>query len=269
MRLAVCVKQVPDSWAEKKMKGSLLDRAGVDAVLNDLDEYAVEAALRLIEEHSPTGAAGEESGHSLTIISMGTERATEAIRKALSMGADNAILISDAALTGSDSMTTASVLSRVISEKNFDIVFCGTESTDARMSVIPSMLAEHLGSAQLTFAGALAVEPSSKKITIERVTDLGIEKMESSFPAVVSVIEKINEPRYPSFKGIMAAKKKSIEVKTLNDLGVDPASVGSSGALSLVVDSSVRPPRQAGIKIVDEGNGGNDLAKFLSEKRFV
>jgi len=134
MKIAVCIKQVPDSWAEKKMAGGVLDRANVDAVLNDLDEYAVEEALRIVEANSPTKEAGEASGHSITLISMGPERATEAIRKALSMGADDAILISDPALAGSDALATSLVLSEVIKAGNYDLVICGTESTDARIS---------------------------------------------------------------------------------------------------------------------------------------
>lgn len=147
MKVAVCVKQVPDSWAEKKMVNGVLDREGVDAVLNDLDEYAVEEALRIVEAH---GGNEEGGAHSVTIISMGPERATEAIRKALSMGANDAILVSDAALAGSDALATSKVLAEVIKSGGFDLVLCGTESTDARMSVVPAMLAQRLGWAQLT-----------------------------------------------------------------------------------------------------------------------
>jgi len=161
MKIAVCIKQVPDSWAEKKMAGQVLDRANVDAVLNDLDEYAVEEALRIVEANSPTKEAGEASGHSITLISMGPERATEAIRKGLSMGADNAILISDASLAGSDALATSLVLSEVIKKENYDLVICGTESTDARMSVVPAMIAARLSWAQLTFAGKVKVDQLS------------------------------------------------------------------------------------------------------------
>jgi electron transfer flavoprotein beta subunit len=269
MKIAVCVKQVPDSWAEKKMSGGLLDRASVDAVLNDLDEYAVEEALRLVETNSATGSAGEGSGHTITIISMGPERATDAIRKALSMGADDAILISDPALAGSDAIATSLVLAKVITAGNFDLVLCGTESTDARMSVIPAMLAERLSYSQLTFAGSVSVSPESKKVSILRITDLGVEKMEAEFPVVVGVIEKINEPRYPSFKGIMAAKKKTIETKTIADLGIEVGTVGLASAWSIVKDSQSRPPRTAGIKVIDEGNAGNLLVDFLAEKRLI
>ena len=269
MKIAVCIKQVPDSWAEKKMIGGLLDRAGVDAVLNDLDEYAVEAALQLVEAHSPTGSSGEASGHSITLISMGPERTTEAIRKALSMGADGAILVTDAALAGSDALATSLVLSKVLARGGYDLIFCGTESTDARMSVVPAMLAERLQISQLTFASKVDAQPADSKVLIDRSTDDGVEKMEAPFPCVVSVVEKINEPRYPSFKGIMAAKKKSIAVMSLADLGIEAASVGNAASLSVVKDATARPPRATGIKVVDEGNGGNALVDFLIEKRVI
>ena len=261
MKIAVCVKQVPDSWAEKKMVNGVLDREGVDAVLNDLDEYAVEEALRIVEAH---GGNEEGDAHSVTIVSMGPERATEAIRKALSMGANDAILVSDAALAGSDALATSKVLAEVIKNGGFDLVICGTESTDARMSVVPAMLAQRLGWAQLTFASSVSVDPSANTVSITRTTEAGVDSMNAKFPAVISVVEKINEPRYPSFKGIMAAKKKTIDSRDLAAVGVSAES-----AWSLVADSAPRPPRAAGIKITDEGNGGNDLVKFLAEKKFI
>ena len=269
MKIAVCVKQVPDSWAEKKMVGGVLDRAGVDAVLNDLDEYAVEEAIKIVEAHSATGEAGEGSGHSITVISMGPERATEAIRKALSMGADDAIHIVDGALAGSDALATSLVLSQVISSGGFDLVVCGTESTDARMSVVPAMLAERLDWAQLTFANSVVVDPATSLVKIDRVTEIGVEKMEAKFPAVISVVEKINEPRYPSFKGIMAAKKKTITTQSLSDLGIGAELVGAQSAWSSVKDALPRPARGAGIKVEDVGNGGSDLVNFLAEKRVI
>jgi electron transfer flavoprotein beta subunit len=269
MKIAICIKQVPDSWAEKKMAAGVLDRASVDAVLNDLDEYAVEEALRIVEANSPTKEAGEGSGHSITLISMGPERATEAIRKALSMGADDAILISDPALAGSDALATSLVLSEVIKKGNYDLVLCGTESTDARMSVIPAMLAQRLAWAQLTFAGKVVVDPAASNVEIERVTDFGNQVMSAKLPVVLSVIEKINEPRYPSFKGIMAAKKKPITTMSLADTGIAAANVGSSAAWSSVKDALPRPPRGAGVKLTDEGQGGDKLVEFLVEKRLA
>jgi electron transfer flavoprotein beta subunit len=261
MKIAVCVKQVPDSWAEKKMVNGRLDREGVDAVLNDLDEYAVEEALRIVEAH---GGNEEGGANSVTIVSMGPERATEAIRKALSMGANDAILVSDAALAGSDALATSKVLAEVIKNGGFDLVICGTESTDARMSVVPAMLAQRLGWAQLTFASMVSVDPAANTVSIARTTEAGVDAIHAKLPAVVSVVEKINEPRYPSFKGIMAAKKKTIDSRDLATVGVSAES-----AWSLVADSAPRPPRAAGVKVTDDGNGGNDLVKFLTEKKFI
>ena len=195
---------------------------------------------------------------------MGPERATEAIRKALSMGANDAILVSDAALAGSDALATSKVLAEVIKNGGFDLVICGTESTDARMSVVPAMLAQRLGWAQLTFASMVSVDPAANTVSITRTTEAGVDAINAKLPAVVSVVEKINEPRYPSFKGIMSAKKKTIDSRDLAAVGVSAES-----AWSLVADSAPRPPRAAGVKVTDEGNGGNDLVKFLAEKKFI
>ena len=240
----------------------MIDREGVDAVLNDLDEYAIESALQIVEANG-----GSEAGHSVTLISMGPERATEALRKGLSMGADDAILISDGALAGSDALATSLILAKVIQRVNPDLILCGTESTDARMSVIPSMLSERLELPQLSFAGEVNV--SADQVSIKRVTDESVDSMSAPMPVIVSVIEKINEPRYPSFKGIMAAKKKSIEVLSLADLGVSAAEVGGAGAWSLVNDFNEQAARSAGVKVVDEGAGGNALSEFLAEKRLA
>jgi electron transfer flavoprotein beta subunit len=260
VKIAVCVKQVPDSWAEKKMVGGVLDRENVDAVLNDLDEYAIEEALRIAEAHG----GNEEGGpHTVTVISMGPDRATDAVRKALSMGANDAILVTDAALAGSDALATSAVLAKVISDGSYDLVICGTESTDARMSVIPAMLSARLGWAQLTFASKVTVDPAGT-VAITRVTEAGVDEISAAFPAVVSVVEKINEPRYPSFKGIMAAKKKTIAQKDLAAVGVT-----AQAAWSRVKDATPRPARAAGIKVSDEGNGGEALASYLAEKKLI
>ena len=260
MKIAVCVKQVPDSWAEKKMVNGVLDRENVDAVLNDLDEYAVEEALRIAEAH---GGNEEGGAHTVTVISMGPERATEAVRKALSMGANDAILVTDAALAGADALATSAVLAKVISDGGYDLVICGTESTDARMSVVPAMISARLGWAQLTFASKVTVDPAGT-VAITRVTEAGVDEISAAFPCVVSVVEKINEPRYPSFKGIMAAKKKTIEQRDLETVGASAQS-----AWSQVNDATPRPPRAAGVKVNDEGNGGEALVNFLAEKKLI
>lgn len=259
MKIAVCVKQVPDTWAEKSLRAddSTLDREAADGVLNELDEYAVEEALRIAEAH----------GGEVTVVSMGPERAAETVRKALSMGADAGIHVLDEALHGSDAIATSAVLAAALADKGFDLIVFGSESTDARMSVVPAMVAERLGVAQLTFAQR--VEVSGSDVTIERVTDYGYDTVRAAMPVVISVVEKINEPRYPSFKGIMAAKKKPVETIGVADLGLDVASVGQAAAWSAVEDFAARPAKPAGTVVVDEGDGGARIAAYLTEQKFI
>ena len=259
MKIAVCVKQVPDTWAEKKLRSddSTLDREAADGVMNELDEYAVEEALRL----------GEAHGAEVTIVTMGPERAGETIRKALSMGADAGVHLLDDGLHGSDALATSYALATVLDGRGFDLVVFGSESTDARMSVVPAMVAERLGLAQLTFAQKVEVDGTS--VTIERVTDSGFDTVTASLPAILSVVEKINEPRYPSFKGIMAAKKKPVETLTVAEAGLDPARVGASASWSEVVDFAARPAKAAGTVVSDEGDGGVKIAEFLSGQKFI
>ena len=270
MKIVVCLKQVPDSWAQKRLNesNSTLDRSSTDAVINDLDEYAIEAALQIIEAGVP-GAAGEVTSNTITLLSMGPERATEAIRKGLSMGVDEAVHIVDSALAGSDAIATSLVLAKVLADRQVDFVLCGTESTDARMAVVPAMLAERLGWPQLTFAGAIEVDETARVVRIKRITDDGVESMEASMPCVVSVNEKINEPRYPSFKNIMSAKKKPVQTLTLSDIGVEPSQVGAAGAWTAVTNFQVLPARGAGIKVTDDGTGGEQLVAFLTSKKLV
>jgi len=259
MKIAVCVKQVPDTWAEKKLDAAdkTLDRESVDGVMNELDEYAVEEALQIAEANS-----GE-----VVVVTVGPDKATDTVRKALSMGADSAIHVLDDALHGSDSLGTSLVLAKVMEGRDFDLVIFGSESTDARMSVVPAMVAERLGVAQLTFANN--VEVVGGDVTIKRQTEYGYDEVSGATPAVVSVVEKINEPRYPSFKGIMAAKKKPVETLSLADIGVDAAAVGLAGAASEVVEFADAPPRAAGTVVTDEGNGGAQIADYLSAQKFI
>jgi len=260
MNIVVLVKQVPDTWAERKLNDSdkTLDRASVDVVMNEIDEYAVEEALKIKE------AKGEGE---VTILTMGPERATETIRKALSMGADKAIHLVDDALAGSDAVQTSAAIAKVLEGLEYDLVLAGSEATDSRMAVMGALLAERLGRPQLTGARKLTVEGG--KATIERLTDNGYAVVEAATPAIVSVIEKINEPRYPSFKGIMAAKSKPLETKSLGDLGLDAGAVGLANAPTQVVSFATKPPRQAGQIVKDEGDGGAKVAEFLASQKFV
>jgi electron transfer flavoprotein beta subunit len=259
MKITVCVKQVPDTGTDRELRqdDSTVAREAADAVINELDEFAIEEGLRLAEKH----------GGEVTILSMGPERATESVRKALAMGADRGVHVCDPALHGSDALVTSAVLAAALSRDGFDLVVLGSESTDARTGILAAMLAERLGVAQLSFASR--VEADGQLIRVRRLADYGYDLVEASLPAVVSVVEKINEPRYPSFKGIMAAKKKPVEVLSVADAGIDPALVGLGAAATEVVSFSKRPPREAGTIVKDEGDGGVKAAEFLAAQKFI
>jgi electron transfer flavoprotein beta subunit len=259
VNIVVLVKQVPDSGAERSLRADdwTVDRESASNVINEMDEYAIEEALQIQEAH----------GGEVTILTMGPERAAESIRKALSMGPDKAVHVVDDALHGSDALATSRVLAAALGTLNPDLILCGAESTDGRVQVMAHMLAERLGIAALTGARKLSVDGSS--LTIERQTEEGYEVVTAATPAVVSVWDTINEPRYPSFKGIMAAKKKPLTTLSLADLGIPAAEVGLAGAASAVLKSAKRPPRQGGTKVVDEGDGGAKLVEFLASEKFV
>jgi electron transfer flavoprotein beta subunit len=258
MNIVVCVKQVPDTAVERTLTPEgTLDRASLDGLINELDEYAIEEGLKL----------AEANGGEVTILSMGPQKASESIRKALSMGADKAVHVLDDSLAGSDALATSAALAAALTQVGFDLVILGSESTDARTGVVPAMLAERLGVPQLTLASKVDIAGSD--VTIRRVTDDGYAVVSASLPAVVSVVEKINEPRYPTFKGIMAAKKKPVQTLTLADLSVDASAVGLANAATWVNDFAARPPRQAGQIVKDEGDGGTKAAGFLAERKFI
>jgi electron transfer flavoprotein beta subunit len=259
MNIVVLVKQVPDTEAERKLNpaDNTVDRAAVDPVINYIDEFAIEEGLRLKEAH----------GGEVTILSVGPERATESIRKALSMGADKAVHVTDEALHGSDAIQTAKVIAKALGTVEWDVVVAGSEATDSRMAVVPALVAEALGAPQLTQARKVTIDGST--VTIERVTDTGYESVQGSTPAVISVVEKINDPRYPSFKGIMAAKSKPIEVKSLGDLGLDAGEVGLDNSWTQVVSFENAPPREAGQTVKDEGDGGVAIAEYLASKKLI
>jgi electron transfer flavoprotein beta subunit len=259
MKIVVLVKQVPDSGSERNLRSddNTVDRASASNVINEMDEYAIEAALKLREAH----------GGEVTILTMGPDRAAESIRKALSMGPDKAVHVVDDALHGSCALSTSKVLAAAVRTLEPDLVITGAESTDARGQVLPHMLGERLGVATLTGARKLTVDGTA--LTIERQTEEGYEVITAPTPAVVSVWDTINEPRYPSFKGIMEAKKKPVQTLSLADLGIDAGEVGVAGASTTVVEHSKRPPRQGGTRVTDEGEGGLKLVEFLTSEKFV
>jgi electron transfer flavoprotein beta subunit len=259
MKIVVCVKYVPDAQADPRFAADhTTDRAGVDGHLSELDEYAVEEALKISEGQGDT---------TVTVVTVGPEQACDAVRKALQMGADAGVHVVDDALHGSDALATSLVLAAAIGKLEHDLVLTGMASTDGVMSVVPAMLAERLGLPQVTLAGA--VEVSGGTVRIDREGDTSTEVIEAALPAVVSVTDQINDPRYPSFKGIMAAKKKPVQTWSLADLGVDAGQVGASAAATAVTEITARPPRQAGEIVADEGDGGQRLAAFLAGAKLI
>jgi electron transfer flavoprotein beta subunit len=259
VNIVVLVKQVPDSGSERKMDpaDNTVARAAADNVVNEIDEYAIEEAL----------VVKEAQGGEVTVLTVGPDSATDAIRKALSMGADKAVHVSDEAIKGSDAVQISAVLAAALGQLEFDLVICGAEATDSQMSVMPALLAERLGLPQLSGARKLTVDGGVAKI--ERQTDGGYWAVEAPLPAIVSTWDTINEPRYPSFKGIMAAKKKPVETKTLADLGVDASTVGLANATTQVVDFAGRPPKGEGVKVTDEGDGAQKFVDFLAGQKIV
>ncbi|WP_199433529.1 electron transfer flavoprotein subunit beta/FixA family protein [Qaidamihabitans albus] len=258
--IVVLVKQAPDTYSERKLNESdyTLDRESADAVLDEINERAVEEALKIKE-------AGEGE---VTVLCVGPDRATDAIRKALSMGADKAIHVSDESLHGSDLLATAKVIAAAIGRvEGFDLVIAGNEASDGRGGAVPAVVAELLGLPQLTHVREVTVDGSGVKV--DRETEEGITHLEASLPALVSVTEKINEPRYPSFKGIMAAKKKPVETLTVADLGVDAGEVGLGNAWSTVLEAAPKPPRTAGQRVEDEGDGGTKVAEYLVGQKLI
>ncbi|MHA6617064.1 electron transfer flavoprotein subunit beta/FixA family protein [Pseudonocardia sp. DLS-67] len=260
MNIVVLIKQVPDTYSERKLRSDgTLDRDATDAVLDEINERAVEAALQLKEAHD---------GSEVTVLTMGPDRATDAIRKALSMGADKAVHLSDEALAGSDAVQTARALAKAIGTvEGVDLVVAGNEASDGRSGAVPAMVADVLGLPALTHAREVTVDGST--VTVRRETDDGVTTLTAGLPAVVSVNEKINEPRYPSFKGIMAAKKKPVATLGLADAGVDASEVGLANALSSVTSSQPKPPKSAGEKVEDEGDGGQKAAAFLVGQKLI
>ncbi len=268
MNIVVCVKHVPDAQSDRTFSASdnTTDRVGVDGLLSELDEYAVEAGLTLVESASGESEGADESR--VTVLTVGPDRAADAIKKSLQMGAHAGVHVNDEAIHGSDAVATSLILAEAVKKiGNVDLILTGMASTDAAMGVVPAMLAERLGLPQVTLASELTIEGGT--VTIRRDGDAASETIVASLPALVSVTDQLNEPRYPSFKGIMAAKKKPVETWSLADLGLDAGSVGLAGGWTKVESFAQRPPRAQGQIVTDEGDGGTKLAEFLSAQKFV
>ncbi|OLO29940.1 electron transfer flavoprotein subunit beta [Streptomyces sp. MNU77] len=259
LRIVVCVKYVPDATGDRRFADDLtLDREDVDGLLSELDEYAVEQALHI---------ADEADDAEITVVTVGPEDAKDALRKALSMGADKAVHVEDDDLHGTDVMGTSLVLAKAVEKTGYDLVICGMASTDGVMGVLPALLAERLGVPQVTLLSEVAVNDGV--VTGRRDGDTATEQLQASLPAVVSVTDQSGEARYPSFKGIMAAKKKPVESLDLEDLELDADEVGLAGAWTAVDSATERPARTAGTIVKDEGEGGKQLAEFLAGQKFI
>ena len=247
--IVVAVKYVPDATADRKFNAdNTVDREGVDGLLSELDEYAVEQALQIIE-------AGEGE---VTVLTVGPADAADAVRKALQMGADKGVHVIDDAVHGSDVFATAKILAKAIKKLEHDLVIFGMGSTDGNTGVVPTLVADILGVPAVTFGGKLTLDGDTATLEVQ-----------ASLQAVVSVTDQTDEASYPSFKGIMAAKKKEVVEWSLADLGLDGASVGLDAAWTKVESNEPRPPRTAGEIVTDEGDGGVKLVEFLASKKFV
>jgi electron transfer flavoprotein beta subunit len=267
MNIVVCVKYVPDATGDRHFEDDkTVDRVGVDGLLSELDEYAVEQALQIKEK------SDDPESVEVTALTVGPEQAVDAVRKALQMGADKGVHVLDDAIAGSDAIATSLVLAKAIQKNGegrpFDLVVCGMSSTDGSMSVVPAMLAERLEIPQVTLASV--IETQGDQVRIKRDSDSATDVIGATMPLVLSVTDQSGEARYPSFKGIMAAKKKPLETYALSDLGVESDQVGLSVAWTEVQETNERPPRSQGEIVTDEdGSGAKALTEFLASKKFI
>jgi electron transfer flavoprotein beta subunit len=259
MKIAVCVKQVPDTASPGRLDPvtHTLERSG-KLMLDPSDEYGVEMALQLI------AAAG---GGEVTLVSMAPHDEVSGLRSALAMGADKAILISDPSLQGSDALATAKVLAKALRRVDADLVLAATESTDGYTGTLPVQVAELLGLPSITFAKRVRIE--DHKVLVDRQTEAGFDEVESPLPALVTVTAGVVEPRYPSFKGIMAAKSRPIEQLKVADLDLPADQVGWPGAGQEIVSVEPAEARQAGEIVVDEGDGHERIVAFLEQLKVI
>jgi electron transfer flavoprotein beta subunit len=262
LKIVVTVKLVPDTNADKRIDPATkrLVRTGVDIVLNPFDEYAIEAALQLRDKLA--------DGSTVTIASMTPESGREIVRKALAMGADDAVMLSDPGLAGSDLWATAYALAAAIKNVGFDLVLTGTQSTDAISGDLPGMLAEYLGVPGLTYAREINV--AGGRLRVKRETETGYQTVSAPLPALASITKSANEPRYPSLKGIMGAKKKDITTLALADLGLTKA-VGSDGARTEVLALAMPPAREHGrtVTAADGATGARAVFEFLQNRHLL
>ena len=259
MNIIICAKIIPAGSVNIEIDPATkcMVRKGVPHELDPAAACALEEGLRLTEKH----------GGAVTVLTMGISDATIGIRNALAMGAANAIHVLDDAVAGSDTLGTAKILAAAIKKEAFDLVLCAAESSDSYSGIVPGQIAQLLGLCPLTFAREISVD--GKKVTIKRQSESGYDVVEAELPALVTVTSGINEPRYPQLKGIMAAKKKEIKKYTAADLALGPDQVGVSGAKEKVLSIGRPPARKAGKVVIDEGEGGKQIADFLAELKII
>jgi electron transfer flavoprotein beta subunit len=258
VKIVVCVKHVPDIQSDRQIVDGRTVRDGGDGTLNELDENALEAALALVEAE----------GGEVVVVTVGPEDAVDAVRKGLQMGADSGVHVVDEAVAGSDALGTARVLAAAVARVgDVDLVVTGMAGLDGLTSLVPSAVAALLGVPALPLAATLEVDGGVVRVT--RNLDHATEVLEAPLPALVSVTDQTNEPRYPNFKGIMAARKKPVETLTLADLGLDAALVGWAGARTEVLEAAPRPAREDRVLINDTGDAGVRLAAFLVDNQLV
>jgi electron transfer flavoprotein beta subunit len=257
MKIAVLVKQVPDTWEDRRLdlQSGRVERDATDRVIDEIDERALEVALVYRDAH----------GAEVIAVAMGPQPAGEMLRKALATGADSALHVRDDTLEGADAGWTALVLATALRDVGADLVIAGVESTDGRGGVVPAMIAEHLGRPHLTALDV--IEISADMVSGMRSTDHGVQRAHVRLPAVVSVTERSAEPRFPTFKGILRAKKKPLEVVTVADLGLGPALAALSA--SRVVSVARRPERAGGVIVRDDGTAAAQLTQFLAGRRLI
>lgn len=256
MKIAVCVKHVPEGAAKIDPGSKRLDRSG-EGALNRFDANAVEEALRL----------KGETDTEVVVVSLGPEKAADSLRKALAMGADRAVLVSDAAAAGSDLVATSRVLAAALERESADLVLFGQQASDGDGAVLWAAVAERLKRPVVSQAAELQVGDGA--VHVKRQTEFGYDRIDAPLPAIVAVSDAINEPRYPSLKGIMGAKRKPQDVLSLGDLGLEPDAAGEAGSRTSVLALGDPPARGGARKIEDDGGAAEAIVEFLAEKRLV
>jgi electron transfer flavoprotein beta subunit len=257
--MVVLIKYTPDLTGERRFTADhTVDREDIQGNLSELDEYAAEQALRIQES---------ADGWDITYLTMGPPAAAEALRRALAMGGQDAVHVADNALHGSDVMATSMVIATALRQIGYDLVIAGMASTDGGMGVLPALIAEHLSVPQITLAGRITVTDGT--VEVVRESDSASETLTAPLPTVASVTDQSGDARYPSFKGIMSAKKKPVLVLSLADLGIAPSDVGLAAAKTTVLAITPRPARTAGQLVKDDGDGGRALADFLAAQKFI